>query len=461
MQKGVKKFVLSHKAAVLFALFSLSLFSLPASTAEEIRLATAGPLNDSVLSFTLPAGYAIKEVERRYDKYWSIDVTGPPTVVTSKTQRYQNPQTYESVPDTMTISIRIGTISMSQPNMTVIAHYDKLAITDVYEEGDTQINGRDAHYVLASHTSEPTGYFTSFLQSGSIAVHLGAAWYVTLGSNFLGDRLDVETEDFVMKVKVGDTPIIEKHQQNLMEVLQSVRLTGHPMGVSLEPPETPEGWELVGHYYDVNDVEIEYWGLGMATAPGKDPPDLLHIPRITYVKWNGMSSDEFVKWVYRPIDPQAAQLQVSGESPFYIAMTDAQNRTTGWLAQENHVVNEIPGAVCVGINQTWDHPYEEEPTQEIRILQPPDHYVIDLIGTGEGRYRVTIKGLIGSNITSTDRITGTIAKDVMIKKDVYTTTSNGDLIVSFPELTPLATILCCLVIAMMMGHGHRSAPVNN
>ena len=453
--------MLSHNAAVLFALFSLSLFSSPASAAEEIRLAADGPLSECVLSFALPAGYTVKEVERRYDKYWYIDVTGPPTIETSRTQKYQDPQTYESVPDTMSISISIGTISMSQPNMTAIADYHKLAITEVYEEGDTQIDGHDAHYVLASHTSEPTGYFTSFLQSGSIAVRLGAAWYVAVGSDFLGDRLDVETEDFVLKVKVGDTPIIEKHQQNLIEVLRSVKVMGHAMGVSLEPPESPEGWELVGHYYDVNNVEIEHWGLGMATAPGKDPPDLLHIPRVAYVKWNGMSSDEFVKWVYRPIDPLAAQLQVCGESPFYIAMTDGQNRTTGWLAKENQVVNEIPGAVCVGINQTWDHPYESEPAQQIRILEPSDHYTIDLIGTGEGRYKVTITGLVGSNITSTDRITGTIAKDAMIRKDVYTRTDNGDLVVSFPELSPITAILCCVVTAVMMGHRHRSAATDS
>ena len=416
------------------------------SVTEEIRLAETGPLKDCFLSFKLPQGYTIEEVEEKDDMYWYIDLIGPPTIVTEKTQKYQDPETYESLPDYMNIKIRIGTISMTKPSMTVVAHYDKLAITDVYEEGDAQINGHDAHYVLASYTSEPTGHFTSYLQSGSIAIHLGAAWYVTIGSNYLGDRLDVETEEFVLKIKVGDTPIIEKHLENIREVLQSVKVTGHAMGVSIDPPETPEGWELVGHYYDVNNVEVDYWGLGMATTPGEDPPDLLPIVSIAYVEWNRMSSDEFIKWVYRPIKPKAAQLQVKGESPFYITMTDAQNRTTGWLTQENRVVNDIPGAVCTGINQTWDHPYEREPPQEIRVLQPTDIYHIDLIGTGEGRYRLTITGLIGSNITSTERKTGTITKDAIIQKNVYTKLDNGELIVTFPELTPLAIILCCLII---------------
>ncbi len=68
--------------------------------------------------------------------------------------------------------------------------------------------------------------------------------------------------------------------------------------------------------------------------------------------------------------------------------------------------------------------------------------------------------LVGSNITSTDRITGTIAKDAMIRKDVYTTTDNGDLVVSFPELSPITAILCCMVTAVMMGHRRRSAPTD-
>ncbi len=423
------------------------------SAGEEIRLADTGPLKDCVLTLTLPEGYTIDEIEKRYDKYWYIDITGPPTIVTSKTREYQEPETYESLPDTMSISIMIGTLSMTTPNMTAAAHSAKLAITDVYEEGDFSISpeGHDAHYVLASHTSEPVGYFTSYTQSGSTAIHLGAAWYVTVGSNILGDRLDVETQEFVLKVKVGDTPIIEKHEQNLREILQSVKVTGKASGVSLEAPETPEGWKLVGHYYNVNDVEVEYWGLGMATTPGEDPPDLLHIVSIAYVRHDNMISDEFMKWVYRPVDPNAAQLQVKGESPFYITMTDTQNRTTGWNPDEARVINEIPGAVCTGINQTWDHPYESAPPQEIRVLQPTDDYDIYLTGTGEGRYRLTITGLVGADITSTERLYGDIAEDMTIRKSLYTTMQNGELIVTFPEPT-LAMILCC-IIAMTIRSG--------
>jgi hypothetical protein len=100
----------------------------------------------------------------------------------------------------------------------------------------------------------------------------------------------------------------------------------------------------------------------------------------------------------------SGKLEFTAHSPVLMMVTDYLGRSVGFDPSGSGVLNEIPGANYTG---------RDSSPQSILVPDPLGTYRVDLLGTGEGPYKVEIKTLQDDQVASIQTVQGSAKKGTL------------------------------------------------